>query len=59
MKLLMYIDQCFIEEIIQKGMEDARSAVRRLRQYLQGQEYLKAPPGRKLEMYDSSSYDRA
>jgi hypothetical protein len=55
----MYVDQCFIEEIIQKGMEDARSAVRRLRQYLQSREFLKEPPGRKLEMYDASSYDRA
>ena len=54
-KLLMYVDQCFIEEIIQKGMEDARSAVRRLRQYLQGQEFLREPPGRKLEMYDQSA----
>lgn len=53
------VDQFFINEIVQKGMEDARSSVRRLRQYLQGQEFLKEPPGRKLEMYDASSYDRA
>ena len=36
-KLLMFVDQAFIEEIIQRGMEDSRSAVRRLRQYLQAQ----------------------
>ena len=55
----MYVDQHFVNFIIDKGLEDARSAVRRLRQYLQGQEFLKEPAGRKLEMYDSSSYDRA
>jgi len=58
-KVLMFVDQCFIEEIIQRGLEDARSAVRRLRQYLQSQEFLREPPGRKLEMYDASTYDRA
>lgn len=58
-KLLMYIDQHFVNEIIERGLEDARSAVRRLRQYLQGQEFLREPLGCKLEMYDASSYDRA
>lgn len=55
----MYVDQYFVDSIIQRGLEDARSAVRRLRQYLQDQEYTREPPGRKLIMYDASSYDRA
>lgn len=55
----MYVEEHVVNSIIQRGMEDARSAVRRLRQYLVDQEFLRPPQGRKLEMFDASSYDRA
>ena len=50
----MYIEQHVVNYIIDKGMEDARSAVRRLRQYLQDQEYLREPAGRRLGDFDPS-----
>lgn len=57
--MLVYVDQCFLQTIISKGLEEARSAVRRIRQYLQTQEFTREPAGRRLEMYDASTYDRA
>ena len=52
--MLMYIEEHVVNNIIQRGVEEARSAVRRLRQYLQDQEYLREPAGRKLELFDPS-----
>ena len=59
MKLMQYIWQCYLPELVEKNEEDAASAVSRLKMYLEDQKYLREPEGRRLQMNDASSHDRA
>lgn len=59
MKLLEFIWFDFLGGLAQKNSKEAASAVSRLTQYLQDQRWLQPPPGRELEMFDASTYDRA
>ena len=58
-KLMEFIWFVFLEDLRKLNLKEAASALRRLSLYLQEQKFLQQPAGRRLEMYDASSYDRA
>lgn len=58
-KVLRYVHEVYLSELMKKNDADSRSISTRLQTYLDRQQFLQEPEGRSLPRVDDSSYCRA